>query len=222
MVGSLGFDTAALCTLVHHLVFLETHSLNISGSGVSYGYRPGIRRHRLQMRGTCEGDEGLFSCFSIAMDLLCSICGSDCLTGKECEEGEDKTIEQVESNAKLSIMKEKENDEEGVQYQRPSHRHADVTTHVLHQPYSKTPDNGSKALFGIEAKVLSQKTSLNVVRSIPFLNLEMRHADGWTDRQTSRLGCPTKVIILHVTILIREKSNRFLRFVFWPVYIVTL
>ena len=56
MVGSLGFDTAALGALVHRLVFLKTHSLNISGSGVSYGYRPGIRRHRLQMRGTCEGD----------------------------------------------------------------------------------------------------------------------------------------------------------------------
>jgi len=112
VMGPIGLYAAALCTFVDNLVFLESHSLDVGGSGITDGNCPRIRRHRLQVRSRSE----------------------------QCEEGEDDPVGDAKNFAEIRVVEEEEDDEEGVDNQGPRHSSADVAANVSHQPNTETPE----------------------------------------------------------------------------------
>ena len=64
------------------------------------------------------------------------------LTSEKGEDGEEEAVGDAKDLAQVGIIKEKEDDEKGVENQGPRHTRAHVAACIPHQPYSKTPAKG--------------------------------------------------------------------------------
>lgn len=112
MMRPLRLNTAAFGTFINDLVLFQSHSLNIGRRRITDGDGPRIRRHRLHVGSASQ----------------------------ESEEGKDEAVGDVEDVAELGVVEQEEDNEKGVENQRPRHSGANVSACVLNQPYSQAPE----------------------------------------------------------------------------------